>query len=105
MASSLNLPKPTELTGIWQISDKHQVCSVELTDTRLPEGSIWALKSDACLTKLVGNTVAGWRPTPDGITLTDADGNSRAFFGQESEQWVAYLVDGRELVMTLKKKM
>ncbi|CDG88579.1 protease inhibitor Inh/omp19 family protein [Xenorhabdus bovienii] len=100
MASSLRLPEPAELKGLWQLSDGNQVCSIELTDTRLPEGSIWALKGDSCLTELMRNPVEGWRPTPDGITLTDDDGNSLAFFGHESEQWVAYLVDGRELIMT-----
>ncbi|PHM48655.1 protease inhibitor Inh/omp19 family protein [Xenorhabdus miraniensis] len=101
MASSLRLPPADELKGLWQLSDGQQVCRVELTDTRLPEGSIWALKSDACATALFGQPVEGWRPAPDGITLTDDDGNSLAFFGHESEeQWVAYLVDGRELVMT-----
>ncbi|MCC8364775.1 protease inhibitor Inh/omp19 family protein [Xenorhabdus sp. PB61.4] len=104
MASSLNLPEPTELTGIWQVTDKHQVCSIELTDVRLPEGSIWALKSDDCLTKMIGNPVTGWRATPDGITLTDATGYGLAFFSNGSKEWVAYLVDGRELVMTLKSK-
>ncbi|PHM36655.1 AprI/Inh family metalloprotease inhibitor [Xenorhabdus innexi] len=104
MASSLNLPEPTELAGFWQVADKHQVCSIELTDVRLPEGSIWELKSDDCLTELMGNPVAGWRAAPDGITLTDATGYGLAFFSQESEQWVAYLVDGRDLVMTFKGK-
>ncbi|MDX7998773.1 proteinase inhibitor [Xenorhabdus sp. Reich] len=100
MASSLRLPPADELKGFWQLSDGHQLCSIELTDTRLPEGSIWALNGAPCLTELLGESVEGWRPTPDGITLTDDDGNSLAFFGHESEQWVAYLVDGRELVMT-----
>ncbi|MBI6548921.1 AprI/Inh family metalloprotease inhibitor [Xenorhabdus lircayensis] len=100
MASSLRLPTADELKGLWQLSDGHQVCSIALTDTRLPEGSIWAVKGDFCVTALLGQPIEGWRPTPDGITLTDDDGNSLAFFEHGSEQWVAYLVDGRELVMT-----
>ncbi|MDX7987867.1 proteinase inhibitor [Xenorhabdus sp. 12] len=100
MASSLRLPPADELKGLWQLTDGHQVCNIELTDARLPEGSIWSLKSDSCVTALIGQAVEGWRPTPDGLTLTDDDGNSLAFFAHESEQWVAYLTDGRELVMT-----
>ncbi|MDC9595648.1 AprI/Inh family metalloprotease inhibitor [Xenorhabdus anantnagensis] len=100
MASSLRLPSAGELKGLWQLSDGNKLCSIELTDTHLPEGSIWALKGDACVTELIGPSVEGWYPSPDGITLTDGDGNSLAFFSHESEQWIAYFVDGRELVMT-----
>ncbi|MBD1228831.1 protease inhibitor Inh/omp19 family protein [Xenorhabdus griffiniae] len=100
MASSLRLPTAGELKGLWQLSDGNKLCSIELTDTRLPEGSLWALKGNACVTELIGQPVAGWYPSPDGITLTDNDGNSLAFFSPESEQWIAYFVDGRELVMT-----
>ncbi|AOM42311.1 protease inhibitor Inh/omp19 family protein [Xenorhabdus hominickii] len=101
MASSLRLPDTEELKGLWQLTDGDQICRIELTDTRLPEGSIWALKGDPCVTSLIGQPVEGWRPTPDGLTLTDNEGNSLAFFGHESEQWVAYFVDGRKLIMTL----
>ncbi|MBD2781557.1 AprI/Inh family metalloprotease inhibitor [Xenorhabdus szentirmaii] len=100
MADSLRLPSANELKGLWKLSDGHQVCNVELTDTRLQESSIWALKGDSCVTELLGQLVAGWRPTPDGITVTDSDGNSLAFFSYGAEKWVAYLVDGRELFMT-----
>ncbi|PHM61947.1 AprI/Inh family metalloprotease inhibitor [Xenorhabdus ishibashii] len=100
MASSLRLPTAGELKGLWQLSDGNKLCSIELTDVRLPEGSIWALKGNACVTELIGQPVEGWYPSPDGITLTDDDGNSVAFFSHESEQWIAYFVDGRELVMT-----
>ncbi|MBD2797275.1 protease inhibitor Inh/omp19 family protein [Xenorhabdus sp. 18] len=101
MASSLRLPPAGELKGLWQLSDGNKQCRIELTDTRLAEGSMWVVKGDACVTELVGQSVAGWYPSPDGITLTDSDGNSVAFFSHESEQWIAYFVDGRELTLTL----
>ncbi|PHM72155.1 AprI/Inh family metalloprotease inhibitor [Xenorhabdus kozodoii] len=100
MASSLRLPTAGELKGVWQLSDGNKQCGIELTDIRLAEGSLWALKSHACVTELIGQPVKGWYPSPDGITLTDDDGNSLAFFSQEPAQWIAYLIDGRELVMT-----
>jgi hypothetical protein len=129
MANNLNLPDPAELTGVWELfvkqqfvkqqpvkqqAEKPQICRIELTDTLLPEGSVRAVKSDACLNEMLekimpektvpGKTIAGWRSEPDGIALTDAEGYSLAFFGQETEQWVAYLADGRELVMVFKNK-
>ncbi|SFU34950.1 AprI/Inh family metalloprotease inhibitor [Xenorhabdus koppenhoeferi] len=100
MASSLRLPAVDELKGLWQLSDGNELCSIELTDNRLPEGSIWAVKGDSCVTELIGQPVEGWYPSPDGIALTNDDGNSLAFFSHESEQWIAYFVDGKELVMT-----
>ncbi|OKP02120.1 protease inhibitor Inh/omp19 family protein [Xenorhabdus eapokensis] len=103
MASSLRLPTAGELKGLWQLSDGNKLCNIELTDTRLSEGSLWALQGNACVTELIGQPVEGWYPSPDGITLTDDDGNSVAFFSHESEQWIAYFVDGRELVMTFSQ--
>ncbi|MDC9592606.1 protease inhibitor Inh/omp19 family protein [Xenorhabdus sp. IM139775] len=100
MASSLRLPPAGELKGLWQLSDGNKQCRIELTDTRLTEGSMWAVKGDACVAELIGQPVEGWYPSPDGITLTDHDGNSLAFFSHEAEQWIAYFVDGRELAMT-----
>ncbi|CAM3226095.1 Alkaline proteinase inhibitor precursor (PrtA-specific inhibitor) (fragment) [Xenorhabdus nematophila ATCC 19061] len=103
MASSLRLPAADELKGLWQLSDGNKLCSIELTDSRLPEGSIWSVKGDSCVTELIGQPVEGWYPSPDGIALTDDDGNSLAFFAHESERWVAYVVDGQELVMTFSR--
>ncbi len=100
MASSLKLPSAGELKGLWQLTDGNQQCNIELTDTHLADGFIWALKSDACVAELIGASVEGWYPSPDGLTLTDGDGNSLAFFSHEPEQWTAYFVDGRKLIMT-----
>ncbi|WP_201771245.1 protease inhibitor Inh/omp19 family protein [Photorhabdus australis] len=100
MASSLDLPHASELKGIWQLSDKRQQCDVSLTDQPLPEGSIWSLNGDnACLADMFGEVPAGWRPTPDGITITDNQGSGLAFFAHESDGWFARFADGRELIM------
>ncbi|ETS32381.1 protease inhibitor Inh/omp19 family protein [Photorhabdus khanii] len=105
MASSLHLPYASELKGVWQLSDEHQQCDVSLTDQPLPEGSIWSLNGDnACLTDMFGEVPAGWRPTPDGITITDEQGSGLAFFAQESDGWFARFAGGRELMMKPNKK-
>ncbi|MCA6221545.1 protease inhibitor Inh/omp19 family protein [Photorhabdus antumapuensis] len=104
MASSLDLPHASELKGMWQLSDKHQQCDVSLTEHPLPEGSIWSLNGDNdCLAYMFGEVPAGWRPTPDGLTITDEQGSGLAFFAHEPDGWFARFADGRELMMKPNK--
>nr|WP_232427836.1 protease inhibitor Inh/omp19 family protein [Pectobacterium parmentieri] len=94
MASSLKLPSASELSGVWQLRGGEQQCEVVLQNTPLVD-STWRLDGDAqCLKVLLSEVPAGWRPTPDGITLTKAQGQTVAFFSKEKEGYTLILPDG-----------
>lgn len=99
MASSLKLPSANELSGEWQLRSEEQQCEIVLRDTRLAEG-IWRLEGDAhCLNALFASVPVGWRPAPDGITLTREHGQSVAFFSKEKEGYIHRLPEGRIYIM------
>ncbi|KFX06975.1 proteinase inhibitor [Pectobacterium betavasculorum] len=94
MASSLKLPSASELSGVWQLRDGEQECEVVLHSTPLVDNT-WRLDGDAqCLKALLSDVPAGWRPTPDGITLTREQGDSVAFFSKEIKGYTLILPDG-----------
>ncbi|MCL6407699.1 protease inhibitor Inh/omp19 family protein [Dickeya dadantii] len=102
MASSLRLPSAAELSGQWVLSGAEQHCDIRL-NTDVLDGTTWKLAGDsACLQKLLPEAPVGWRPTPDGLTLTQADGSAVAFFSRNRDRYEHKLVDGS--VRTLKKK-
>nr|WP_237028284.1 protease inhibitor Inh/omp19 family protein [Pectobacterium carotovorum] len=94
MASSLKLPSASELSGVWQLRGGEQQCEVVLHNTPLVDNT-WRFEGDApCLKALLPDVPAGWRPTPDGITLTKEQGQSVAFFSKEKEGYTLILPDG-----------
>ena len=94
MASSLKLPSASELSGVWQLRGGEQQCEVVLHNASLVENT-WRLEVDVqCLKALLPDVPAGWRPTPDGITLMKEQGQSVAFFSKEKEGYTLTLPDG-----------
>lgn len=83
-ASSLPLLAPSALKGHWQLTDiegKVAACDVELSDERIESTNAYRFTaSSQCLQPLALTEVpVAWRPTPDGMTLTNADGSRVAF--------------------------
>ncbi|WP_081642319.1 protease inhibitor Inh/omp19 family protein [Dickeya chrysanthemi] len=102
MASSLRLPSAAELSGEWVLSDAEQRCDIRLK-TDVLDSTTWTLSGDsACLNTLLPEVPAGWRPTPDGLTLTQADGSAVAFFSRNRDHYEHKLANGS--VRILKKK-
>ncbi|MDT3250565.1 protease inhibitor Inh/omp19 family protein [Serratia sp. root2] len=83
-ASSLPLLAPSALKGHWQLTDiegKIAACDVELSDERIESTNAYRFTaSSQCLQPLALTELpVAWRPTPDGMTLTNADGSRVAF--------------------------
>ncbi|QDX30073.1 protease inhibitor Inh/omp19 family protein [Dickeya poaceiphila] len=102
MASSLRLPSAAELSGEWVLSGTEQHCDIRLS-TDVLDSTTWKLTGNhSCLQALLPQAPVGWRPTPDGLTLTKKDGSAVAFFSRNRDHFEHKLTDGR--VRTLKKK-
>lgn len=83
-ASSLPLLAPSALKGHWQLNDaenKAAPCEVELSDELIEGTNAYRFTASAqCLQPLaLAELPVAWRPTPDGMTLTNADGSMVAF--------------------------
>ena len=83
-ASSLPLLAPSALKGYWQLNDaegKAPACNVELSDELIEGTNAYRFTaSEQCLQPLsLTELPVAWRPTPDGMTLTNADGSMVAF--------------------------
>jgi hypothetical protein len=83
-ASSLPLLAPSALKGHWQLidaEDKAATCNVELSDEPIEGTNAYRFTASAqCLHPLALKELpVAWRPTPDGMTLTNADGSMVAF--------------------------
>ncbi|TFZ51053.1 peptidase [Serratia proteamaculans] len=83
-ASSLPLLAPSALKGHWQLNDaegKTAACEVELSDELIEGTNAYRFTASAqCLQPLaLAELPVAWRPTPDGMTLTNADGGMVAF--------------------------
>lgn len=106
MASSLVLPNASDLSGQWQLqlnSSVVKVCGIELKSTAIKPNLTWhASGESSCLKQLLGSAPQGWRPTPDGITLTDGTGNALAFFERVQEGYEMTLPDNTGVV-TLRR--
>ncbi|HGE8505072.1 AprI/Inh family metalloprotease inhibitor [Serratia ureilytica] len=86
LASSLPLLEPAALKGDWQlaaIGDGKAVCEVQLSDEAVANTNAFRFSASAeCLQPLalaLQTLPVAWRPTPDGMTLTDAEGSMVAF--------------------------
>ncbi|OTA19772.1 proteinase inhibitor [Xenorhabdus beddingii] len=100
--NDLDTPEIEELTGFWMLlnEEEHHLTNIELTGIRLPEGTIWELRDiESILSSILGKAVVGWRPAPDGITVTDKEGYRLAFFGALGGQWVTHLINGKKLII------
>ncbi len=103
MASSLRLPQAAELSGLWVLSSGEKQCELQLK-TAVLDGTTWQLTADAeCVRHLLPGVPQGWRPTPDGLTLTQQDGSAVAFFSRQQASYEYRLADGS--LRTLKKKI
>ncbi|KPX61508.1 protease inhibitor Inh/omp19 family protein [Pseudomonas syringae] len=96
MAMSLKLPSPAELSGKWHLfihSQADRACELQL-NTEAPQ-----LGGDtACATKWLNEAPVGWFPTPDGLALTDNEGNRLIHFNHMGEQrYEARLPSGQVL--------
>ncbi|MOA20598.1 Proteinase inhibitor precursor [compost metagenome] len=83
-ASSLPLLAPSALKGHWQLNDaegKAPACNVELSDELIEGTNAYRFTAEEqCLQPLsLTELPVAWRPTPDGMTLTNADGSMVAF--------------------------
>ncbi len=82
-ASSLPLLAPSALKGHWQLNDaeNNAACNVELSDELIEGTNAYRFTASAqCLQPLaLAELPVAWRPTPDGMTLTNADGSMVAF--------------------------
>ena len=83
-ASSLPLLAPSALKRHWQLidaEDKTATCNVELSDELIEGSNAYRFTASAqCLQPLaLSELPVAWRPTPDGMTLTNADGSMVAF--------------------------
>ncbi|AOE99280.1 MAG: protease inhibitor Inh/omp19 family protein [Serratia marcescens] len=84
LGSSLPLLEPAALKGDWQlaaIGDGKTVCEVQLSDEAVANTNAFRFTASAqCLQPLALHALpVAWRPTPDGMTLTDAEGSMVAF--------------------------
>jgi len=84
LGSSLPLLEPSALKGRWQltaIGGESQACDVELSDETVANTNAFRFSASAqCLQPLaLKETPVAWRPTPDGMTLTNAEGGMVAF--------------------------
>lgn len=82
--SSLPLLEPAALKGDWQlaaIGNGKAVCEVQLSDEAVANTNAFRFSASAeCLQPLALQTLpVARRPTPDGMTLTDAEGSMVAF--------------------------
>ncbi len=103
MASSLRLPSAAELSGQWVLSSGEKQCELQLK-TDVLDSTTWRLTTDSdCVRHLLPDVPQGWRPTPDGLTLTQHDGSAVAFFSRQQQHYEHQLADGS--VRTLKKKI
>lgn len=86
-ASSLPLLAPSALKGHWQLTDiegKTAACDVELSDEPIASTNAYRFSaSPQCLQPLaLAELPVAWRPTPDGMTLTNTDGDMVAFLAR-----------------------
>lgn len=84
LGSSLPLPEPSALKGHWRLSaigGGGVACDVELSDEKVADTNAYRFSaSPQCLQPLaLKEAPVAWRPTPDGMTLTNADGGMVAF--------------------------
>lgn len=99
MASIIRLPSAEELSGSWRLSGTDLHCDLVLHTTPLTENT-WRLEGDVrCLQALLAGVPVGWRPTPDGITLTREQGRTVAFFSRIGDRYEYRLPDGGLRVM------
>ena len=74
---------PAEAAGVWTVeSGGHSICTVNLSAQKAGPG-YGAKASAACGDTLKGSPAA-WTPTPDGMSLVDASGQSLIRFNRWS---------------------
>jgi hypothetical protein len=98
MASSLRLASPAELAGAWNVypaGQEHQPCALTLVEAgETMTGDL------ACVGRLLGGQPATWFPTPDGIALVDANGDTLLHMGRQHEGfYMAALPNGPTLYL------
>ncbi|MCW6568608.1 protease inhibitor Inh/omp19 family protein [Yersinia ruckeri] len=103
MASSLVLPKVGDLSGQWQLqlnASGAKTCDIELKNTPITPDLTWHASGDTdCLSQLLGSAPQGWRPTPDGIMLTDETGSAVAFFERAQNGYENTLPDDAGVIV------
>ncbi|WP_081031649.1 protease inhibitor Inh/omp19 family protein [Pseudomonas syringae group genomosp. 3] len=97
MAMSLKLPNPAELSGQWRLSlqgKADDACELQLnTDAPQLTGDV------ACAAKWLHEPPVGWFPTPDGLVLTDKQGNRLIHLNRMDEQVYEARLPGGELLI------
>lgn len=86
-ASMLSLPTADSLSGQWQVISAKGQCPLTLSkEPGNPHHRDYVLEvSRATQVCDALDKATGWRPTPDGITLTDAEGAMVVFFSRRAE--------------------
>lgn len=85
--TSPRLPAAEELAGEWRLEWNGDSCAVSLSPIPLaappPAGETWSLEvSPGCARNASVAQLGGWRPTSDGIELTDQRGLTRQFLAR-----------------------
>lgn len=104
MASSLTLPHPDYFKGEWLVSTGENLCNVNFSTEISTEANGLKLTTDEKQGKCesIKNAVA-WRPSPDGISLLDQDGNTLIFFSMEDGVYRRELPE--KIIATLKRRL
>ena len=84
MPADLVLRDVAELAGVWQVRGGGVDCTITLSVERVDSANAHRLADpQRCLARLLGQSVAGWRPAPDGLDFARADRLSAGFFAFE----------------------
>ncbi|MGJ8515133.1 AprI/Inh family metalloprotease inhibitor [Carnimonas bestiolae] len=97
MASMLPLPSPQSLSGEWQLSSAEGECQLEFMLSPNSRFRDFQLDRKAGQCSAI-DEATGWRPTPDGITLTDSNGGRVAFFARDGK--AHYVARQQQLALT-----
>ena len=95
MQDSPQLRDATSFVGRWRLTGANAACEITLSQARVESANAHRLtEDDNCLSRLLGQAVAGWRPAPDGLDFAGPDRLSVGFFSFEGEGAVLTLPTG-----------
>lgn len=104
--TSPRLPAPEELSGEWRLDWNGGNCALFLRAALLtvprPAAETWSLEiGSECSDNAFLAQLGGWRPTSDGIELTDERGRTRQFLARTAlETYESVAPQGNRVRMT-----
>lgn len=93
---------PAEAAGLWTLQSKGgAICAVTLTARAGAGGSFHAAVGAPCRDAYAMTGVAGWKPTHDGLALTDGSGGTVVGFNRWSNSlFVSHRASGEDLQLS-----